>query len=140
MKPFLFGAVVALALFPSACGVEDSDPAAVVEDYQLAYNSGDIDAVMELFTEESVVTGHPFADQSEGLDAIRGVQIEDIASAAGQNAYTFSNVEVDGDRVTWDSQWVNDEGDRFCQTGHSAFIENDRILSWQWPSEGSACS
>lgn len=140
MKPFLIGAVVALALLLFGCGAEDPDPAAVVEDYRAAYNSGDIDAVMDLFTEDSIVTGHPFADRSEGLDAIRAVQAEDIAAAAGQDAYAFSNVETDGDRVTWDSDWTNDGGDRFCRSGHTALIENGKIVSWQWPLEGTACS
>lgn len=138
--------LMSAALLLAACGDDSADaessdtgPAAVIEAYTEAYNSGDIDAVMVLFTEDSVVTGHPFSNKSEGLLEIRTVQIEDISSGASENAYTISNVEVSGDTVTWDHLWVSDDGSEFCQTGQTAVIEDGKIVSWTWPTASSDC-
>ena len=67
---------------------------------EFQYNAGDIDEVMTFSSEQSVVTGHPFAAFTTGLAQIRAVQVQDIAAAASENAYTISNVEVTGDTVT----------------------------------------
>lgn len=130
--------VVAIALTAMGCSSDSDDPAEVIEQYVVAYNSGDIDAVMAVFTEDSVVYGHPFSPQSAGLAAIRSVQIDDIAAGATTNAYTISNVEVNGDTVTWDHVWVSDSGDEFCQEGQRAVVQDGYILTWTWPSGSSA--
>ena len=70
------------------------DPAAVIENYRIAYNSGDIDRVMALSSDESVVTDHPIVSRAAGLTAIRNVQLRDIDQAASVDAYTMFNVEV----------------------------------------------
>ena len=131
--------VMVAVLAVAACGGDAVDPAAVIEDYAAAYNAGDIDAVMALFSEESVVRGHPFATESTGLDAIRTVQIADIAAAASVDAYAISNVQVAGDTVTWDHVWENGEGSFFCQQGHTAVVEDGAIKSWTWPDDDFDC-
>jgi hypothetical protein len=117
------------------------DPAAVIELYVTAYNSGDIDAVMEVFSEESVMTGHPAAAKKlTGLTQIRHSQVEeDLNYAATENAYSISNVEVDGDTVTWDQLWVNKAGENYCMEGQSAVIKDGKILTWTWPSANRPC-
>lgn len=114
-------------------------PAAVVASYIAAYNARDLDEVMTFFTEDSVVTGHPFAASSVGLAEIRGVHQADINAASEENPYTISNVEVSGDTVTWDHLWVNSTGDRFCQIGQEAVVENGTFVTWTWPSDGFDC-
>ena len=133
-------AVVAIVLATDSNGsnVAGDDPASVIQAYTAAYNAGDIDAVMALFSEESVVTGHPFAAESAGLTAIRVVQVADIAAAAAENAYTISNVEVTGDTVTWDHVWTRNNTQQFCVQGHRAVIQDGKILSWVWPGPGCA--
>ena len=131
-------ALLSAALILVACGGEDADPATVIEDYVAAYNSGDADAVMVLFSEESVITGVPFFE-SAGLTAIRAVQILDINAAATEDAYTISNVEVTGNTVTWDHVWIDRAGDEFCLEGQSAVIEDGKILLWTWPGLGVPC-
>jgi hypothetical protein len=69
MKRSLTAPVLA-ALIIGACWGDDADPAGVIEDITAAYNAGDIDAVMALFSEESVVTGHLFEARSEGLTSM----------------------------------------------------------------------
>ena len=134
-----FMALAVAALILGACGGEDADPAEVVEDYIAAYNAGDIDGVMALFSEESVVTGHPFEARSEGLTAIRAVQVEGRNSAAADEPYTISNIEVTGDTVTWDHVWRSDDGGQFCKQGHTAVISDGKILTWAWPGGGFDC-
>lgn len=141
---FAAGALVAVILL-AGCGDDDSvdsadsDPAGVIEDYRIAYNNGDIDAVMALFSEESVVTGHPFSSESTGLLAIRNLHLQDIAAAAEEDAYEISNTEVSGDTVTWDHVWTNSAGDEYCISGQSAVIEDGKIVSWTWPDAEADC-
>jgi hypothetical protein len=135
----IFAVVAAVTLVAASCSSDSSEPADVISDYVAAYNSGDIDAVMTVFTEDSVVYGHPFSSESAGLTAIRSVQLTDLGSAASSDAYSFSNVEVNGDTVTWDSVWVNSQGETFCQKGQSAVVKDGKILAWTWPSDDSTC-
>lgn len=108
--------LIAIALLLGGCG-DPADPAATIEDYVTAYNAGDIDGVMALFSHDSVVTGHPFATEARGLEAIRSLQLADLAAAATENAYTISNVQVSGSTVTWGHLWVSADGQEFCQQG-----------------------
>ncbi len=132
-------AVMLMALIVGACGGDDADPASTIEAYVVEYNAGDLDGVMALFSEESVVTGHPFDASSTGLTEIRAVQAQDIAAAASENAYTISNVVVSGNTVTWDHLWVNDGGEEYCQIGQSAVVEDGIILTWTWPDGDFDC-
>jgi uncharacterized protein (TIGR02246 family) len=115
------------------------DPAAVIEQYTTAYNSGDIDAIMAVFTEDSVLYGFPGTSEAAGLTVIRRLYTHDLANAASTDAYSISNVEVDGDTVTWDQLWVNKEGKNYCMEGQSAVIKDGKILTWTWPSDNSPC-
>ncbi len=115
-------------------------PSQTISAYVTAYNAHDIDAVMAFFTEESVVTDHPFAVEAAGLSSIRILHSQDIRSAAESNAYRISNVEVTGDTVTWDHVWTNDQGEKYCKQGQSAIIEDGTILVWTWPAEDFSCS
>lgn len=135
----LLAVIVCAAVMLVACGDGEADPAAVIEGYIAAYNAGDIDGVMAVFTEESVVTGHPMETRMEGLAAIRAIQLEDLNSAAPENAYTISNVEVTGNAVVWDHIWTSSDGRQFCKQGNEAHIEGDKILTWAWPAGGFDC-
>jgi len=136
-------ALVLTVLMLGACAEDGSgpgDPAAVVEDYIDAYNAGDIEAVMALFSERSVVIGHPFEPGSTaGLDAIRALQVEDRTGAASDNPYTISNVEVTGATVSWDHVWTQDSGTNFCQIGNDAVIEDGKFVTWTWPGGDFSC-
>ncbi|MEM7142276.1 MAG: nuclear transport factor 2 family protein [Actinomycetota bacterium] len=135
----LAAAIVTIGL--AGCGDDGgdtADPASVIEEYRSAYNASDIDAVMALFSEASVMTGHPVGSTAEasGLDAIRAVHLTDLAIAAQTDAYTFSSIEVDGDSVTWAHRWTTNRGGSFCGAGHEATVDNGVIVSWVWPSTG----
>jgi hypothetical protein len=132
----LIAMMVALTLTAMGCSSDSDDPAEVLEQYVAAYNSGDIDAVMAVYTEDSVVYGHPSTSEAAGLTAIRTVETADLSAAASTDAYSVSNVEVDGDTVTWDQVWVNYDGP-WCREGQSAVIKDGKILTWTWSSSDS---
>lgn len=116
-----------------------ADPTQVIENYRIAYNSGDIERVMALFRDESVLTGHPLAATSVGLVAIRDVQIRDLAVAAPTDAYRMSNFDVSGDRVTWDHEFTNAEGVHWCAEGNSAVIADGNIEYWAFAADPHRC-
>ena len=121
--------------------VSDSEPAEVIEDYQIAYNDSDIDAVMVFFSEDSVLSGHPLeAESMAGLEAIRSHHRGDMALAAETDAYKTSNVEVSGDTVTWDHVWTNTAGTDYCAEGNSALITNGQILTWTFAPNPHPCA
>ena len=116
-------------------------PEAVITAYRDAYNAGDIDAIMALFTEQSTVTGYPNGNlgprpPSTGIDTIRLHHLLDLSHAAEVDAYAFSNIEVDGNTVTWDHVWNSNSGLRGCGQGHSAVVENGKIISWVFAEFG----
>lgn len=116
-----------------------SDPAAVIEGYRIAYNSGDIEAVMALFADDSVLSGHPLSTRSTGLAALRIVQLRDIAMAAPTDAYRTFNVEVSGNTVTWDHEFVNNQGIPWCGEGNTAVIAGGKILNWAFAPDPDEC-
>ncbi|MDJ0962271.1 MAG: nuclear transport factor 2 family protein [Acidimicrobiia bacterium] len=126
--------IASLALVMCACG-GDADPEAVIEMYIEAYNAGDVDAVMELFTEDAVITAHPFGDHN-GAAEIRALHVD---QANGVNAYTISNLTTNGDTVMWDHVWKSSDGGEFCVEGHQAVIESGKITSWTWPPTDFQC-
>lgn len=118
-----------------------TDPQSTLEHYIAAYNAGDLNGIMALFTEASTVTGHPYSTTGSetGLEEIRTFQNIDLAAAADANAYTISNIEVSGDTVTWDHAWVDRLGRQFCKSGMSAVVEDGKFVSFTWPSDGFGC-
>ena len=101
--------VVAIILTVVGCGSGSGEPADAVNGYVKAHSSGDIDAVMVFYTEDSVGDRpHLFAPKTTGLKQIRIVQIQDMGNKASEDAYSISNVQVTGNTVTWDHLWTND--------------------------------
>ena len=125
-----FVALISGVLVLSACTGDDGgedDPGAVIESYIEAYNDGDFDAVMTHFVAESTIAGHPtdFDPVATDIYSIRTLHKQDLSFG---EQYKISNVEVDGDTVTWNSVW----GEDGCVKGHTAVITGGRILSWIW--------
>lgn len=139
---FVLSVAMAVALTAAGCSSDsnDDDAGDVLNDYVTAYNSGDIDAVMALFTEESTITGHPTNSSATGLTAIRALHVEDMSAAADTDAYSISNVQVTGNNVKWDHIWTNSTGNQFCKTGQSTVTEGGKIVLWTWPGGGFNCA
>ncbi len=116
-------------------------PQATVEGYFAAFNSQDIEAVLEFFTEASRIDFHPkdkpvfrgFGEPLRGLTEIRRTLQREMDLTAPVDGYVISNVEVSGNSVTWDHAWTENDGGRTCAEGHSATIEDGKILFWEYP-------
>ncbi len=135
----LLTVVIVVALTAAGCSSDGSEPDDVINDYVAAYNSGDIDAIMAAYTEDSVLYGYSDTSEAAGLTALRTLWTDDLAEAASTDAWSISNVEVDGDTVTWDQVWVDNRGGNHCMEGRSAVIKDGKILIGTWPSE-TPCS
>ena len=137
--------IVGLGTWAAIGGSDGEDIAGArrtIEAYVAVYNAGDIEAVMALFTEESELVGHPYQFEPapfKGLEAIEEVQQLDRDAAAEVDPYTISNVEVSGNTVTWDHVWISLDGGRSCIEGHTAVVEDGKILSWIWPGRPQGC-
>lgn len=118
-----------------------------LETFVAHYNADDVDSLMALFAEESVVIGHPeqhlvgapFINESRGLEAIRELWAADLVGSDGENPLTISSVEVTADTVVWDHTYVDADGVRRCAYGNVAEIENGTIVSWTWPATAGQC-
>ena len=106
------------------------DPAVTIQAYAEATNADDLDAVLALFTEESVIVNRTSTDMT-GLDAIRNHHVTELLATA---SVTISNVVASSDTVTWDSVYVMEDGVGLCGEGHSAIIADGKILTWTWPT------
>ena len=137
-----FLVMVSAGLLLSACSGEDADPASVIEDFVTAYNADDLDAVMELFADDAMLSGNPF-EFSDGPWV--GVSIRSLfftaMDFAAENAWTISDVEVDGKTVTWNQVYrTTIPGlEATCDNGHRAVVEGGKIESWAWPIETVEC-
>jgi ketosteroid isomerase-like protein len=83
----LAAALISVTLVLAACGDDGSDagstdagPASIIETHREAYNSGDIDGIMALFAEDSVVIGHPFSAESPVSRGLRQDRVLDVAN------------------------------------------------------------
>lgn len=130
--------LVAAMLVTTACTAETTDSTQsatdVINDYVAAYNAGDIDLVMGFFSEDSVVMGHPAAQEAMGLTAIRDIH-EEVGSG---DTYTITIQDETGNTITWDHIWHTAEGEN-CVDGHTAVIANDKFVSWDWPITNFQC-
>jgi hypothetical protein len=120
--------------------VAEADPSQTLETLVATYNLDDIDAVMALFSEESVITDHPMTGNREGLTEIRSLQVLDRDAAATVDPWEISNVDVSGFTVTWDHVWTNDAGEDWCAEGHTATVRNGKILTWNFAPNPHLCT
>ena len=138
MRRFIY-VLAFVALLLTGCAAPEADAADTMSAYVAAYNSGDIDEIMVFFSEESIITGHPYPVEGKGLDGIRELHIADRQAAAADEPYMISNVEVVGDTVTWDQTWLSSSGQEYCHEGQAAVVIEGIILTWDW-SSGSNCT
>jgi hypothetical protein len=116
-----------------------SDPAAVLAAYQEARNSGDMDARMALYADDAVITGYPSDSASVGesepvatTDEIRQYESERPSFQRPEDATELFNIQVSGNRVSFDQRFFNDEGDCFGDSGNELTIEDGRITLYDW--------
>lgn len=124
-----------------------ADAEQTIEAYFEAYNAKDIDGVMALFGEMSILRGHPYSglasgaggDSYSGLAEIRVVQEQDMENSADVDAYTIHNVDVEGNIVRWDHVYENHLGQLWCGTGHVAEVVDGIIVEWRFAPNRYQC-
>ena len=146
--------VLVAVLVLAGCSDDDSgdaagsDPAAVLAAYQEARNSGDMDALMAFYSDDAVVTNAPFDSISTGedepvatgVDEIRALESERPSFQRPEDATEFINVQVSGNRVTFDQTFFNDEEECFGDSGNEVTIEDGKITLYAWgPEDRSLC-
>lgn len=132
-------AVAVTAALASACTPASAGPEEVLRSYIDAYNANDVQGLEEVFAEDALMTGHPFGPHADGIDTILNVHAADLAAANDETPYEVSNVEVTGDTVSWDHVWTNRDGVSYCAEGHSAVIEDGKIVSWEFAPNPHPC-
>lgn len=117
----------ALLLSLSACGggasSSDSEPVAVMEALETAWNTKDIDAVMALFAEDAWETNG--LGTFTGKDQIRGV----YEQAIQQFSQDCKNYKVDGNTVTYECFLQAYSGTNTSIEYYESVVENGLIQS-----------
>ena len=129
-------AVISVMLVTAACGGEAS-PAEVLADFEEARNSGDIDAVMALYTEDAVVENHPAADNgiSTGVAEIRVLELSALRIQGSTGSIEFIDSVVSGNTVTFKERFHNPAGECFSGGGNEVTVEDGKITRFVWGDE-----
>ena len=116
------------------------DPASVLADYQDARNARDTDALVALYAEDALITGHPLDDDGEAdVEEIRAMESA-VAQLDPVRAVTrFLNIEVDGTAVTFDERFTNHSG-CFAATGNEMIVEGGKITRLKEYTDTAAVS
>lgn len=134
--------VVGLGLIARDDESEQSDPPApspteVLELFVQAFNAHDIDAVVALYADDAVVTGHPLIENppAEGAQEIRALTVEDLGVA---NTYEVRDVVTTGNSVTFAHLWYPSDGGCYAGTDRMV-IENGKIAEWEMITGSRPC-
>lgn len=135
----LFSAAIFLVV--SACGGGDADPGKVLQDYQDARNSGDVDALMSLYAEDAVVTGHPLDNDgtAQGVEEIRRLEAGVPSNQRSEDATEFVDIQVSGSSVTFGHMFFNNISGCVAGGGHKVTVEDGKITHYAWGTSGAPC-
>ncbi len=127
----------AIFLVVSACGGGDADPSEVLQDYQEARNSGDVDAVMGLYAEDAVVENHPRDSDgvANGVLEIRILEAQVPGLQGSTGGIEFTDLVVSGNTETFKETFFNEDGDCFSAAGNEVTVEDDKITLYVWGQE-----
>lgn len=116
--------VTALSLMLAACGAPaGSDPAAVFEALDDAWNAKDLDAVMALIADDAVETNQ--TGTFTGKKAIRGVYSQVI------NLFSLDcdNYQAEGNTVTYECVLTKYDGSGKAGERYESVVEDGKIKS-----------
>jgi hypothetical protein len=125
--------LVAMLVLPVSLHAQETDPGAVVSATQEAFNSGDVDAMMALFTDDAVVNLAFFDETYSGAEEIRA-WFEELA--ADNFEIQIEVLQVDGDKVytettTW-SDFTRELGIAPLVATEVYTVEGDKIKGFTW--------
>ena len=119
--------LLALALILAACSgggaSQSSDPSAIIEALESAWNAKDVDAAMALFAEDAVERNG--MGTYEGRDAIRN-----IYKFVMDYHHTFmdcQNYQVNGNAISYDCIYTDKDGAYEMDESYDAVIEDGKI-------------
>lgn len=114
--------ILVMALLLAACGAPaDSDPAAVFEALDEAWNAKDLDAAMALFAEDAVETNG--MGTFTGREAIRGV----YSQVMNRFSLDCDNYQVEGDTVTYECVLTMYDGSGKAGEKYVSVVEDGKI-------------
>ena len=126
MKTYLISFLaLTLALILAACGgggaSGGSDPSAVIEALETAWNAKDVDAAMALFTDDAEETNG--LGTFTGKDAIRGVY-ENVMNDFSMDC---KNYQVNGNTVSYECILTMYDGSATTGERYDSVVENGKI-------------
>lgn len=105
----------------TACG-QNTDPTAVLEAYFEALESGDVDEAQTFVADDAT-----FEILGEVITGKEQIQVYNQAAMLGDPGYDLSNIQVDGDRVTY-TNTITFNGEVY-NLKSEAIIQNGKIIS-----------
>jgi hypothetical protein len=140
--------VIAVLLLAAACGDDDPPDRAVevLEAHFDAFNDGDLDAVMDTFTDNSVLLDHPSSGDPElvGPAEIEPLMVQLIGFKGDDGSWDLFDIDSDGTTVEFSYRFTNGAGEEFCNTSTMTVEDLDgwNIADWWWPTDdrGATCA
>ncbi|HZD57691.1 MAG TPA: nuclear transport factor 2 family protein [Anaerolineales bacterium] len=121
--------MILLALILSACSgggaSKDSDPSAIIEALESAWNAKDADAAMVLFADDAVERNG--LGTYNGKEAIR--RVYQFVMDAHHTFMDCQNYQVNGDVVSYDCVYTDNDGLAVDGERYEAVIEDGKIKS-----------
>ncbi len=124
-------------------GDESSGGARVALDVWVdGINAHSVDDVMAAFADDSRLIDHPLnpGELSGKSEVRRGVADTVGSSRRDPDAYSVSDVVVDGDTVSWSYVWIRDTGEEFCAAGNEIDVNDEGlIVELRWGENPGIC-
>lgn len=136
-------AIVAFSLPACSSEPDTAGPAEVLAAYEQASDASDVDALMALYAEDAVVTGHPLDEGSPpiatGAEEIRQLELQTLGLQRTEDANDFFDIEVSGDTAVFSNRFFTDDGSCYSGSDHEITVEDGRITSYAWGIHSQPC-
>jgi hypothetical protein len=122
---------------PKVTADEGASPEEVLDEFVVAYNAKDLDAVMALFADSAVVTGEPLDRDPpmEGIDEIRDVYARDMEQ---MESIELTDLETAGHAATFVHIWRSAGGACYAGTNR-VVVEGGEIIRWDVLTHSRPC-
>jgi 8-oxo-dGTP diphosphatase len=110
-------------------GPVPNDPFDLIRSWFLAFNSGDLDALMALYRDEAVVDAG--TGVSEGREAVRHGLAALLARSARRTVRMMAKVETGAMHAEWRGHERNPDGEIATSAGYDDFWIEDRLIRTQ---------
>ncbi len=107
-----------------------AQPPAVLDFYEDAFNRGDVDALVGLFTDDAVIQGYSLGDTLvTGGEEIR---VFFTAETDRGSTISVSNVAATANSATVDVEWVSQDFAGVTWPGNMVTFVDGKISRWDW--------